>query len=379
MIGSGPGVEMGTRAGIMFIKVARKGTVSGFLAALLCSSLAVAAERPAPVPTLDLNGQWPGAVATSLVFASEDTIAIARYPGSDTVSRFIITIDWRNTKLQPLKSKSLPIYGGGGRFEHIYGVSNGRILSAVAPNPQLWSRDLNKLEDTPIRGLNPPTPQSGMAADWVSVNEWKLYRLGPPTSLVRAGRGEILSVSDTFIAVRGDRDRLRVEGSASGVLAGSFQIPSRSVCGGTVTILGSNRLMLTGCKGEARVLDFTGKEKVILPRGDGWGFRYGVSADGARVLFDNFTRRISTSQRISEFIESLVSLGMGPNIESKGEEVRVVDTKTGGVCFDLDSPERQFGVAGQHHADLSPSGRFVAVVDGNELRVYALPASCAAQ
>ena len=215
-----------------------------------------------------------------------------------------------------------------------------------------------------------------MAADWVNINEWKLYRLGPPTSLIRAGRGEILSVSDAFIAVRGDRDLLRVENSASGVIAGSFQIPSRSVCASTVTVLGTDRLMLTGCKGEARVLDFNGKERVILPSGDGWGIRYGVSADGGRVLFDNFTRRISTSQRISEFIESLVSLGMGPNIESKGEEVRVVDTKTGGVCFELDSPERQFGVAGQYHADLSPSGRFVVVVDGNELRVYLLPDSC---
>jgi hypothetical protein len=174
-------------------------------------AVAARAERPAPIATLDLNGQWPGAVATSLAFASEDTIAIAGYPGSDTVSRFIITIDWQNTKLRPLKSKSLAIYGGGGRFEDIYGVSNSRILSAVAPNPQLWSRDLNKLEDTPIRVFHPS------------------------------------------------------------------------------------------------------------------------------------------------------------------------DTKTGGVCFDLDSPDRQFGMAGQHHADLSPSGRFVAVVDGNELHVYVLPASCAAR
>jgi hypothetical protein len=340
-------------------------------------AVAARAERPAPIATLDLNGQWPGAVATSLAFASEDTIAIARYPGSDTVSRFIITIDWQNTKLRPLKSKSLAIYGRGGRFEHIYGVSKGRILSDAAPNPQLWDRNLNKLEDTPIGGFHLSTPRSGMAAEWVNINEWKLYRLGPPTSLIRAGRGEILSVSDAFIAVRGDRDLLRVENSASGVLAGSFQIPSRSVCAGTVTILGTDRLMLTGCKGETRVFDFNGKERVILPKGDGWGIRYGVSADGGRVLFDTFTRRISTSQRISEFIESLVSLGMGPNIESKGEEVRVVDTKTGGVCFELDSPERQFGVAGQHHADLSPSGRFVAVVDGNELHVYVLPASCA--
>ncbi len=353
--------------------------MSGSLAALLCSGLAVAAERPTPIATLDLSRQWPGAVATSLVFASEDTIAIARYPGSDTVSRYIITIDWQNSKLQPLTSKSLALYGGGGKFERVYGVSNGRILTAVSPNPQLWSRDLRRLENTPIRVLYPGTPQSGMAADWVNVNEWKLYRVGPPASFVRAGRGEILSVSDALVAVRGDHDLLHIENPTSGAVVGSFQIPSRSVCAGTVTVLGTDRLMLTGCKGEARVVDLTGKERTILPRGDGWGFRYGVSADGGRVLFDNFTRRIPTSQRVTEFVESLVSFGMSPNIESKGEEVRVLDTKTGGICFDLDSPERQFGVAGQYHADLSPSGRFVAVVDGNELSVYMLSASCATQ
>lgn len=81
-------------------------------------------------------------------------------------------------------------------------------------------------------------------------------------------------------------------------------------------------------------------------------------------------------QRISEFFESVATLGMGPNVQSTGEEIRVMDTRTGSICFDLDSPDHQFGEAGEHHADLSPSGRYVAVVDGNELRVYALPQAC---
>jgi len=324
---------------------------------------------------MDLNGQWPGAVATTLAFASEDTIAIARYPGADTVSRVIITIDWRNGKLQPLKSRSLPIYGGGGRFENLYGISNGNILSDVTPHPELWSRDLRMLEEVPIGVLHPPAPQSGMAAEWVSFKQWNLYRLGPPAAFVRSGPGEILSASNDFIAARGDND-LRIENAISGVVIGSFRIKPRSVCQQWATILGRDRLMLTECNG-ARVVDFHGKERINVPRGDGWGFRYGVSIDGSRVLFENFTRRIPTSQRISEFFESIVSLGMGPPVNSKGEEIQVVDTKTGAICFDLDSPDRQFGNAGETHADLSPSGRYVAVVDGSELRVYSLPASCA--
>jgi hypothetical protein len=104
---------------IMFNNMERKKAESRWFAtALLFSALTVAAEYPTPIATLDLNGPWPGAVATSLAFASEDTIALARYPGSDTVSRVIISIDWRDAKLQLLKSKSLPLYGGEG-FEDV--------------------------------------------------------------------------------------------------------------------------------------------------------------------------------------------------------------------------------------------------------------------
>jgi hypothetical protein len=358
-------------------KVRWKGRVSwlfrGSLVIVLATTLA-AEERPIPVSKLELKSQWPSGVATrSLAFAAEDTIAVTQFPGADSVSRSITTFDWRGGKLQARASKSLPMYGGGGIFKEVYGVSNGNILEEVGPHSQLWSRDLDKLGEAFSRVLRPPAPQAGLVGEWLGANEWKLYRLGPPLSLVRSGRGEILSVSDDFAAVRVGRD-VRIENAARGELVGKFQ-SEPGICAERVMILGRNRLMMA-CNND-RVLDFSGKVVSLLPKRDGWGALFGMSTDGSRVLFDDFTRRIPTFQRVSEFFESVISLGTSPNGESKGEQIRVVDTRTGAICFDLDSPDRLFGTAGDLHAALSPSGRYVAVVDGNELSVYALPDSCA--
>jgi hypothetical protein len=138
-------------------------------------------------------------------------------------------------------------------------------------------------------------------------------------------------------------------------------------------------LFLLSC-GDYRIVDFNGKVLVKIPAPDGWGSRYGTSLDGGRLLFDQYTRRISTAQRFGERIESAISLGMGPVVASRGEDIRVVDTVTGKMCFELDSPDRLFGIAGQYHADLSPSGHFVAVVVANPttipLSVYQVPAAC---
>ena len=74
------------------------------------------------------------------------------------------------------------------------------------------------------------------------------------------------------------------------------------------------------------------------------------------MLFDNYTRTVPLSQRIAESIESVISLGMGPIITSNGETIRVVDTTTGKICFNLENRGQMFGNDGEYHADISPSG-----------------------
>jgi len=47
------------------------------------------------------------------------------------------------------------------------------------------------------------------------------------------------------------------------------------------------------------------------------------------------------------------------------------------VCFNLGSPEKLLGRVGGYHADLSPSGRLVAVSTLSDLAIYRLPETCA--
>jgi hypothetical protein len=345
--------------------------------ASLCFAIGIAADASAPtaIAKLDLDSE-PALVATTLAFVSEELIAIARYPGSNgTLSGTIITIALRDGKLRLVQGKSVAL-DRAALVGELHAASHGSILSKLTWTPQLLSSELRKVADIPIKVVIPPVHQADTVAEFRGMRDWKVYQLGPPLSLVRSGTGEVLSVSDDFVVFRGDRDVWieRIEGGAEG----SFQVPPRSTCYGKVTILGKNRLLMTGCNHD-QVIDFHGKELTQLPRRDGWGFRYGQALDGSRVLFDIYTRRISLLQRAYEFLESLVSLGMGPMIDSNGETIRVVDTTRGGICFELDSPDRLFGRPGEYHADISPSGRYVAVVTPSALSVYRLPSSCAVQ
>jgi hypothetical protein len=103
---------------------------------------------------------------------------------------------------------------------------------------------------------------------------------------------------------------------------------------------------------------------------------YRSTADGHRLLFDHYTRRISALQRMAESVESEVTFGMAPIVTSRGEIIRVVDTESGKICFDLDSPNRLLGPEGEPHADISPSGRFIAVTSADKLSLYPIPDVC---
>jgi hypothetical protein len=190
---------------------------------------------------------------------------------------------------------------------------------------------------------------------------------------LRQGTSQLLTLSDDLLVFRTD-DEINVE-RMTGLRLGSFAVPPRSICSARALLLAPNRLYLSGC-GPGRVVDFTGKPRADIPEPDGWGFRYGLTQDGHRILFDNYTRRISPLQRMAESVESVLTLGMAPTVTSKGEIIRVVDTDTGKICFDLDTPERLLGPAGEFHADISPSGDVVAVASADKLSIYPLPTAC---
>ena len=179
-----------------------------------------------------------------------------------------------------------------------------------------------------------------VAGDSHGFEYWNIYRIAPTSVLLRQGTGELLSLSKDLPAVRVNNE-IQIERMTAQPL-GSFAVPPRSTCYAKALLLGPNRLYLNGC-GPGRVVDFRGKTTVEIPEPDGWGFRYGLTEDGHRMLFDKYTRRISVLQRMAESVESLTTFGMGPIVTSKGEIIRVVDADAGKICLDLDSPDRKLG------------------------------------
>jgi hypothetical protein len=76
-------------------------------------------------------------------------------------------------------------------------------------------------------------------------------------------------------------------------------------------------------------------------------------------------------------LAAAATLGLGSaNEQANGERIQVIDTKTGGVCFDWDSKLKPLGLAGEYHADISPSGGLVAVVGWGKLMIYRMPNTC---
>jgi hypothetical protein len=353
-------------------------TMSGFLnrlartvvvASSLCSCGRVN-RSVEPSAIADLN--FARSVGATVAFMSEDVIAIGRNPGEmGALSGTLTAVQWREGTLAVLKTRPIPRYHG--YFGELFPVGHGSLISTLEEPPALLSADLAAVAEIQTKTVIPPVGGGMVAGDAHGFKNWNVYRLVPTRLLLRSGVGELLSLSDDLLVFRAN-DEIITE-KVSGQRLGSFAVPARSACYAKAILLRPDRLYVNGC-GQGRVVDFSGKTTVEIPEPDGWGFRYGLNEHGRRMLFDNYTRRIPFSQRMSESVESVLTLGMGPIVSSKGEIIRVVDTETGKICFDLDTPDHQFGRAGEYHADISPSGNFVAVVSNDKLSIYRVPSPC---
>ena len=79
---------------------------------------------------------------------------------------------------------------------------------------------------------------------------------------------------------------------------------------------------------------------------------------------------------VAEGVVALATVGAGVvDHEDDAEQIRVMDTQTGSTCFNLES-EGRLGKAGELHADMSPSGRYIVVTRKSGVWVYELPPNC---
>jgi hypothetical protein len=100
-----------------------------------------------------------------------------------------------------------------------------------------------------------------------------------------------------------------------------------------------------------------------------------TSADGKRTLFDFNDRQVPFGQHLLESAHTVLTLGMSGPEDVNGEVVQVVDTSSKKACFQW---RRSFPMTWTRvrSASISPSGEFVAIIEGTKLSVYRLPAAC---
>jgi hypothetical protein len=245
----------------------------------------------------------------------------------------------------------------------------------------LYSADLSTSQELSkdIARISP----SGRTVSEGSRDSWKLYRLSDTLNPIREGKGSLQALSDDSVVIQ-DKKTLRIE-RIDGQMVGSFSLPSEAW--GHAALIGNNRLYVDDCT-KARIVDFNGKVHLELhPRdfyaqGSRWFTDASVcdqgeksSSDGKRLLIDFNIRPASALHRFGDGLRSVATLGMSGAEDVNREEVRVIETDTGGSCF---SWHQSFSstYTRARSAAISPSGDFVAIAAGGKLSIFRLPDVC---
>ena len=335
-----------------------------------------ASDAPNPVASAslsDLNASpvgSPGLTAT-LAFVSDSRVAVLACDGiGGALACRLALIDYRQESLRPVsglelqpgsRKSLLPVRGGCLLLREVW----GNVTT-------LFSADLKSSVNLSMNVV--PSPSFGSVIGDYKSGTWALYKIDAlRTELIREGHGELQSVSDSVALFR-EGDVIHVE-SLDGRKSSAMAV---SKCGGIrAEPAGPEHLFIEGCGdgGTIRGLNWGFIRSIAEP--PGWGGRHGWTSDGGRILFDHYTRTVSASERSLEALAAAATLGLGSaNEQANGERIQVIDTKTGGVCFDWDSKLKPLGLAGEYHADISPSGGLVAVVGWGKLMIYRMPNTC---
>jgi hypothetical protein len=187
---------------------------------------------------------------------------------------------------------------------------------------------------------------------------WSVFRTDP-ISLLTSVTGNPLAMSDDAFAVQ-DGDNIIVNGY-DGTRKGSVRAPKK--CVNHADFLGSDRIYLEACRDgwTHQIVDFSARSLMFVPLPKGCG-HHQADADGGRMVFDIFTESLWASIKALKDFEDT----------SDRESIRVIDTKTGGICFSTDLPMDK-AHEGPMHASISPSGKLVVVVNDDAISVFDLP------
>jgi hypothetical protein len=321
-------------------------------------------ERTFNLTELFLGSAVQGS-APSIEFLADDIVALCRHVSNG--SCLISVVKWDRDGVHGLGSMLAEHQGLIGRAgaDHIF------TTSLVFPTSSLYSIVSQTTQSIPFIRLDLASASGRLAGETTGTN-WTLYTLVPTAGQLRQGTGTLLSVSDAKVAIR--HGNIISTETLDGSAIGSFTVKPETKCFTNATLL-NDALFLNTC-GEHYIVSWSGKRLLKIHQPPGNPKRIATDESGTRLLLDYSTRNVSPVQSAAEVAVTVASLGAGaPEQFDNGEAVRVIDTKTGAVCFQwqtrLSRTDAFFS-----HASITPSGQFVAVAGPSALTVYRLPEKC---
>lgn len=348
-------------------------------AVLLCLSspvqvlLAGPSQTPLAIASLKIHPPVSGSgFSGTIAFLSDERIAALTCSGSigkGTCRLVILALAGGSMQL----SAEMISTNDGPTGRILRATSQGDILFAGLYGAYLISRNLKRTEKLPFHPW--PSPQRGVNfAAAKHGDNWSIHRLTPPFDVARTGSGEIEAIGGDAIAVRRGLE-LRIE-TPEGRTLGLLPVKSRAKCASFVEFAGHGRIYLGDC-GNNRIVEFSGATISRLHSPD-QSKELRWSEDGSRVLFDYGTRKVPFLQSAGEILLALGTLGAGvSDQQDNGETIRVVDNASGRWCFNWEIHTLALGDPFEYHSDISPSGKFIAVIGPEGVSLYKLAESCA--
>jgi hypothetical protein len=305
-------------------------------------------------------------VDASPVFLSETVLGILLRSSAEPRTSHVFVYLLGDSRIQRAASVEKAYEG-----DAIFSISGSRLMIAGVRRKYLFSQELKQEWAVSMKALCKEFPRTEIIGEAAPKGE-RAFRLTAVPTPIDNGPGSLLATSSDLLVYR-VKEGIRTVDSA-GAARGLIPVAESTEFYNSVEVAGPQRLYFAAA-GDEHVVDLAGKVIARIRPPEGWGLRHGWNADGTRLLFDHYVRWLSVGDRITSWFAG--AIGVTVPEQANAEVIRVIDVASGAICFGADGPKALLGVSGGYHADLSVSGRLLAVASRRSISVYALPAVCA--
>ena len=338
------------------------------LAALLLAGACLAeSPRPTPFAAVKVNAIVSDAAihtlhSSLLVFLSDSVLAYTFQSSpvdSSAQQHLIATFIVKPGSLSLLaQNNAMPV---SAHFGGLSRTADGKLVVATLPplerDVRIYDSRLSETYRFHAGSFFEMSPTGSTILVFIDKTP-RLFRTAPVSQLANIPTSPMTISDNAFATQQGNSVLIySFDGSRKGVVTISKKCVSHA------HFLSPDRLYLNSCRPgwTQEIVDFSGQGLVRLALPKGWGNNQS-DAEGNRMVFDIFTESLWASIKGFKNLEDTAD----------GEAIRVIDTKTGNNCFSLNLPMDK-AHEGPMHASISPSGKFVAIVNDENIAVFELP------